>query len=167
MPQDHNDIEIRNLLFKKLSLKRRNNISLRMAPMIDMIFLLLIFFLVTAKFRPQEDLLPIKLPAPSKSVSSVAAPLVEPLVIRLRDTNDSLIIEIGNSKTLKIANDDIEKGLVTFSNDMLALYKAQKRTTADPVELDCDSDLSWSHLVKVYNILFGMGVTDITFPLED
>ena len=108
-----------------------------MAPMIDMIFLLLIFFLVTAKFRPQEDLLPIRLPAPSKSTATTAAPLVEPLVISLREADSGLVIRIDNSNTLKISNDDIEQGLVTFSNEMLELYKAQKRTTADPVELDC------------------------------
>lgn len=167
MQQDHDDTEIRNLLFKKLSLKRRSGISLRMAPMIDMIFLLLIFFLVTAKFRPQEDLLPMRLPAPSKSTAVAVAPLVEPLVISLRESSDGLVVEIDNSNRLEISDNNIEKGLVAFSNKMQDIYKAQKRTTADPVELDCDSDLSWDHLVKVYNILFGMGVTDITFPLED
>jgi len=166
MQQNDDYNEIRNLLFTKLQLKKRSNISLRMTPMIDMIFLLLVFFLVTAKFRPQEDLLPMQLPAPDTAVAA-ADILVDPLIISLSTKIDHLRIDIDNSKTFKIPDGDPDAALATFASEILSLYSAQNRVATDPVELDCDENLSWKHLVKVYNVLFGMGMTDITFPLTE
>ena len=41
--------------------RRRRRFGLRMTPMIDVIFLLLTFFVLTAKFRTPEQFLPIHL----------------------------------------------------------------------------------------------------------
>jgi len=55
-----------------------------MAPMIDMVFLLLIFFLVAAKWRPQEDFLPFQLPLAHAQEQRIGKP--EPLMIHISAT---------------------------------------------------------------------------------
>jgi len=67
-----------------LPVRARRIFSLRMAPMIDIIFLLLIFFLVAAKWRPAESFLPFKLPVGAAGNQAVVRP--EPLVIEISAT---------------------------------------------------------------------------------
>lgn len=157
--------EIKKLVMSKIARQRKSGYSLRMTPMIDMIFLLLVFFLVTAKFRPQEDYLPMMLP--SAAASQQSSGLIEPLVISLDTNGDQLTIKIDGQMNLTISDSDSENGLAQFTNDLSRLYSSQSRVASDPVELDCSEDLSWDHLVKIYNVLFGMGITDITFPVQE
>jgi biopolymer transport protein ExbD len=49
--------------------------------MIDMIFLLLLFFFVVAKWRPAEDFLPFRLSAAQAPGINIAKP--EPLIIHI------------------------------------------------------------------------------------
>ena len=51
--------------------KRRDDVTLDMSPMIDVVFLLLIFFLVTATFAQQDQsIIPLDLPEGQSGVSS-------------------------------------------------------------------------------------------------
>jgi len=47
------------------------------------------------------------------------------------------------------------------------MFESQKRTADDPIEIRCDDDLKWDHLVKIYNILYGMGAGNITFVINE
>jgi biopolymer transport protein ExbD len=73
-----------------------------MAPMIDMIFLLLIFFLVAAKWRPQEDFLPLQLPAAQARPSALGKP--EPLILHIFATKTGCKVQIGQLQTVGIEN---------------------------------------------------------------
>lgn len=157
------DDQIRKLLFEKVSRQRPRNFALRMAPMIDITFLLLIFFLVTAKFRPQEDILPMVLPSTSSQTQSLA--LIEPLVISLDSDSSGLTVAISHQPALIINENDIDNDILAFLPYIKNVYEKQGRTANDPVELICSEDLKWNHLVKIYNLLFGLGITDITFPV--
>ena len=68
----------------RLGNARRRCFALRMAPMVDMVFLLLIFFLVAAKWRPEEDFLPFQLATAQAQDARLGRP--EPLVIQIRAT---------------------------------------------------------------------------------
>ena len=48
--------------------------ELRMTPMIDVIFLLLIFFVCTANFKPPEEMLPIDATLPGSVTAEVVLP---------------------------------------------------------------------------------------------
>ena len=142
---------------------RRQCFSLRMAPMIDMIFLLLIFFLVAAKWRPQEDFLPFQLPAAQAQGHRLAKP--EPLIIHIFATQSGCQVRIGRSHTVQIENKNIEANLVMLMEKMESCLLEQKRFATDPVEIICDPQVKWEHLAKIYNMFFGAGLTDITFQM--
>lgn len=58
-----------------------------------MIFLLLIFFIVAGKWRPDEDFLPLKLPTADAQQQALAKP--EPLEICIFNTETGCRVQIG------------------------------------------------------------------------
>ena len=138
---------------------------MRMAPMIDVIFLLLIFFLVAAKWRPQEDFLPFKLPAAQAQDWQQVKP--EPLVIYLFSTETGCGVLIGQHESVQLENEGIEAGLVLLMEKIEKTMAAQKRFATDPVEILCDAEVKWEYFAKIYNMLFGAGLTDITFAMTE
>ena len=144
---------------------RRSRFTLRMAPMIDMIFLLLIFFLVAAKWRPQEDFLPLRLPAAQAAERRIGKP--EPLIIHIFATQTGCRVLIGGLETVRIENENVEADLAVLLAKTGDCLLAQKRFADDPVEIVCGADVKWDHLAKIYNMFFGAGLTDITFAMTE
>ena len=151
--------------FKRIFAGRRRVFSLRMAPMMDMIFLLLIFFLVTAKWRPEENFLPFQLPTAQAGQGQVGKP--EPLIIYIRGANQSCRVQIGQLYTVKIKNENIEADLAGLMEKIKSTLVTQKRYVSDPIEIICDANVKWEHLAKIYNLFFGAGLTDITFRMTE
>jgi biopolymer transport protein ExbD len=133
--------------------------------MIDMIFLLLIFFLVAAKWRPQEDFLPFRLPAAQANEHGLVKP--EPLIILISPTETGCQVRIGNLSPVKIRNETTEADLANLMQEMEKCLLAHKRFATDPVEIVCDPELRWEYLAKIYNILYGAGLTDVTFRMTE
>jgi len=131
--------------------------------MIDMTFLLLIFFLVAAKWRPKEDFLPFQLPADHSRGRSIGA--VEPLAIQISATAAGCKVQIGLSQAVAVEDRSIEEDLLSFSRRLGEALTEQKRYAADPVEIICATDVKWDYLAKIYNVLYGMGLSDITFRM--
>jgi biopolymer transport protein ExbD len=156
---------LRRDIFGKVFSGRRGGLTLRMAPMIDMIFLLLIFFLVAAKWRPQEDFLPLSLPAAEAQPSSVGTP--EPLMIYIRPAENGCEVQIGQAEALLIRDDNAEADFSALMDKIQQCLAAQKRFAADPVEIVCDPLVKWEHLTKVYNTLLGSGLTNIIFATTE
>ena len=144
---------------------RKSRITLRMAPMIDLIFLLLIFFLVAAKFRPQEDFLPFQLPAAYSQQQTVGKP--EPLTIRISAAPSGCLVQISRLSAVPIENENIEADLAVLMEKTRECLLAQKRLASDPVEIICDANVKWEHLAKIYNLFYGAGLTDITFQMTE
>jgi len=145
--------------------RHRRGFALRMAPMIDMIFLLLIFFLVTAKWRPQEDFLPLQLAGAQAQDATLGRP--EPLEIHIFGTPAGCRVQIGRADEVEIDDRTIEADLAAMIERIEACLLAQKRFTGDPVEIICSGDVKWDHLAKIYNVFFGAGLTDITFRMTE
>ena len=138
----------------------RTRSGLRMTAMIDVIFLLLAFFVLTAKFRAPEQFLPAAL---SSANAAVSPGIVEPLAITIHAEAGGCVILLGDTDPTHIDSATPEAALAVFADRLQAALQSQRRTTADPVEILCDDQVEWDHLVKVYNILYAMGITDITF----
>jgi biopolymer transport protein ExbD len=136
-----------------------------MAPMIDMIFLLLIFFLVAAKWRPKEDFLPMQLAAAGFGVQSVGKP--EPLLIQISQGDTGCRVQIGPSYVADIPAQNPEPGLATLIEKTRQCLLDQKRYASDPVEIVCDPDVKWENLARIYNVFVGIGLNDITFRLTE
>jgi len=143
----------------------RAGYTLRMAPMIDMIFLLLIFFLVTAKWRPQEDFLPFQLPVAEAQNGVLGCP--EAMEIYISATPSGCEVRIGELHPVQIDNETIDANLAVLMEKMNECMLAQKRFAGDPVEIICGPDVKWEHLARIYNLFFGAGLTDITFRMTE
>ena len=144
---------------------RKRGFSLRMAPMIDMIFLLLIFFLVTAKWRPKENFLPLQLPTAGATEAHIGK--AEPLIIYIFGADQGCLVQIGQLYSVKIKNEDIETALAGLMEKIKSTMAGQKRYVSDPIEIVCGPDVKWEHLAKIYNLFFGAGLTDITFRMTE
>ena len=148
-----------------LNRNRRSSFTLRMAPMIDIIFLLLIFFFVAAKWRPTEEFLPFQLSAAQAQNLTIGKP--EPLIIYISATQTGCEVQIGRLQTVRIENESIEENLAALMEEMKNCLLVQKRLTTDPIEIVCAPDIRWDHLAKIYNLFFGAGLTDIAFRMTE
>jgi biopolymer transport protein ExbD len=136
-----------------------------MAPMIDMIFLLLIFFLVAGNYRPEEDYLPFQLPTALGQEANRVKP--EPLVIRIAGTPSGCEVRINVTHSFDIDQQDSEQGLASMLSGLDECMRSQGRFTSDPVEIVCEPEVKWEYLAKIYNTLYGAGLTDITFRMTE
>ena len=145
--------------------RRRRFFVLRMAPMIDVIFLLLIFFLVAARYRPQEDFLPLKVATAHAEVQPFARP--EPLMIKISPSAAGCEVQIGRCETVGVSSQNIDVDLVLLMQQIQGCLTQQKRFASDPVEIVCGPDVKWEYLAKIYNVFYGLGLTDITFAMTE
>ena len=156
----------KNILNGKIGL-RKSSIGLRIAPMIDMIFLLLIFFLVAAKWSPQEDFLPLQLPVANAGTVAQNTVKPEPLIIQITPTSTGCRVQIGLSHSVDIPSQNPEQALASLMEQTKLCLSEQKRYASDPVEIICAGKVKWENLAQIYNVLYGMGLTDITFQMTE
>jgi biopolymer transport protein ExbD len=149
----------------RINRSRRHPFVLRMAPMIDIIFLLLIFFFVAARWRPSEDFLPFRLSAAHTRSLPIGKP--EPLIISIAAIEGGCEVRIGRLQTVRIEDENIEANLAVLMQELNNCLLAQKRFATDPIEIVCEPELKWDHLAKIYNLFFGAGLTDITFRMTE
>ena len=136
---------------------------LKMTPMIDVIFLLLTFFVLTANFRVPEDYLPIKIAQDGRGgIPSI----IEPLSISIEAAKGGVDIKIGSAETLNVRESALDEGLAGFANSLKTTMESSFRKPGDPVEIECGQEVSWDHLVKIYSILSAFGADNITFNMQ-
>lgn len=152
-------------VLKRVYVGQRRTFSLRMAPMIDVIFLLLIFFFVAAKWRPEENFLPFQLPTAQAQGQQLGKP--EPLIIYIEATQTGCRVQVGQLYTVQIENKEIETDLAVLMGKIEKSLRRQKRFATDPIEIICGPEVKWEHLAKIYNMFFGAGLTDITFQMVE
>lgn len=110
---------------------RRESLSMDLTPLIDMVFLLLVFFLVTSTFKKDELALLLKLPKSEQGAG--AAKKIDQLTIELSDNE----VAINGKKS------SLEEMPSTFS-------KTEKETL---VNLRVDGEVKYTRLVKVLDLL--------------
>ena len=152
-------------VLRKHNCRPRRNITLRMAPMIDIIFLLLIFFLVAGNWRPQEDFLPFKLPVAQAQSPVTEKP--EPLTIHVLSTPSGCQVRFGQTHSITIDQHNNDQALIQLLEKLKQCLIEQKRFAGDPVEIICEPQVKWDYLAKIYNTLYGAGLTDIAFRMTE
>lgn len=110
---------------------RRESIAMDLTPLIDIVFLLLIFFLVTSSFKKEELALLLKLPQTEEGTSE--AKKIDQLTIELTD------------------NDVAINGKKSTMDDLPALFEKAKKETL--INLRVDGDVKYTRLVKVLDLL--------------
>jgi biopolymer transport protein ExbD len=156
---------LQKALQERLSARKRRPFSFRMTAMIDMVFLLLIFFLVTAKWRPPEHFLPMKLPGTDAAEQAIGK--AEPLVIYISEIPNGCQVQLEYDQRIQIRDGTIENDLALMVERLNVFLVAKKRYVSDPIELICSPAVKWDYVAKIYNMLYGAGLTDITFEMTE
>ncbi len=138
--------------------------QVRMIPMIDVVFLLLIFFLLTANFRPREGFLPAELP---RQITRSELVELEPLLVYLHSRPDgSCEVDIGDA-TFTIVSPKEGGDFSSLGVELLKVINRQGRKLDDPVKLVPNSHTKWDHVVKTYDTLWQLDLRNIIFTLVE
>ena len=130
------------------------DVKLELTPMIDVTFLLLIFFICTMKFKVLEGKLVTNLPKDVGVNSSPVDDILEKVEI-------DILVDKTRPEGFKVAiNSVVVQDLKTFYNRIVAFIRndAETRATLYPRE-----GVNYEQVVKVVDQLLAANLTDITF----
>ena len=105
----------------------QEDVSLNLAPLIDVVFLLLIFFLVTARFQQEDHELDVQLPTASE-----ARPLtVEPAELFVGIDQQGQYFIDGRQMTLQEVDEVIRRAAINNPMNQSVIIRADKRVPLD------------------------------------
>ena len=121
--------------------RKKHRISLDMTPLIDCVFLLLVFFLVTSVFKQDKSVLKLLLP---ETTSEVKQEVSEGLFIELSEMEMAVNGDVVNLETLRA------KGAAIQNKKAPVALKIDKKTPYERVAQVLDV----LQMEKIYNIQF-------------
>ena len=136
---------------------RGTPIAVNLAPMIDVTFLLLIFFLVTTTFERAEGILASDLPR-GDVAHAVALP-VSPIVIRLAQTgvgHDDCTISIDRVQNVPQRFDEL-------SGFLHGIHEQPGFDKQTPVVIVSEHNVHWDHVVGCWNAALRAGCERVAF----
>ncbi len=133
----------------KLNTKLPEPIGFQLAPMLDVVFLLLIFFVVTQKIILNEQDLKVKVPTAPKTEEQTSRAIDE-IIINAREEDGELVITIDREVFTR------EK-LDTMLRRMVAVNPNQ------PVRIRMDADMRCQKLADVITTCTQAGVYNVNF----
>ena len=136
----------------KFNTKVPEPIGFQLAPMLDVVFLLLIFFVVTQKFILNEEDLKVKVPTAPKSTEETSRAINE-MIINAREEDGDLVITIDRElHTLKSLKEMLEKQIGVDPNQ--------------PVRIRGDAQMSWQRMADVISTCSQAGVWNVSFSKQ-
>lgn len=136
----------------KLNVKIPEGIGFQLAPMLDVVFLLLVFFVVTQNFILNEQDLKVKVPTAPKSTEEESRAIDE-IIINAREENGELIITIDREVFT-------QEKLTTMLKRMVAVNPNQ------PVRIRGDAEMSWQKMADVISTCSQAGVWNVSFSKQ-
>jgi biopolymer transport protein ExbD len=136
----------------KFNTKIPEPIGFQLAPMLDVVFLLLIFFVVTQKFILNEQDLKVKVPTAPKSTEETSRAIDE-IIINAREEDGDLIITIDREVFTR------EK-LHAMLQRMISVNPNQ------PVRIRGDAQMSWQRMADVISTCSQAGVWNVSFSKQ-
>jgi biopolymer transport protein ExbD len=128
----------------KFYARKRRPLYINIIPLIDILVILLIFFIATTTFRKRKPQLEINLPD-SKTAQAAAATKDEPLVLRVKDATAITLDEKP----------------ITLPTLAAALKSARAEAPARPIALQADRAAPFGVVVQVLDALKQAGVENI------
>jgi len=128
-------------------IKKNSRPVLHLAAMIDVVFLLLIFFMCTMSFHAPEKNLPAQMPALAQPVALEEFP---PTRVWIRQTHQGHLLTC----------DDQPCGDFTALHAMLS---ARRRIADVPVVIGSDQDIPFGLLVNALDTCYDVGLTRVAF----
>ncbi len=124
--------------------------SLTITPLIDVVFLLLIFFLVASRFSEEERQLDLNLPSVSEAMS-VTAPINE-IVVNI-DAAGQFFID-GEFRPLEQVEQILRRAQTNNPLTQAVVIRADKAT-------------DWDHVATAMNLCKKVGIEDFSATSED
>ncbi len=133
--------------------------ELDISSLIDVCFLLLIYFLVTSTIAPRETDLGMSLPAANPSNEQ---PKIEPMFIRV-DAGGVIYTGVGAGQ--QQLDSDASVRDVPLLDSQLDLYAAAARSAGSTplVQVYVDPGTTQQRVIDVLNSLAGAGISSVTF----
>jgi len=134
--------------------------KLEISSLIDICFLLLIYFLVTSTLIPKETDLQMQLPA--KVQDATRTPDIDPMFIRI-DANGSIFVGTGSAQ--QIMDTDPNDRNVPLLSAQLGLYASAARgaDSVPLVQLYADGNAVQQRVIDVLNALARVEISSVTF----
>lgn len=136
----------------KLNVKIPESVGFQLAPMLDVVFILLIFFVVTQRIILNEQDLKVKVPTVPKTTED-AARAIDEIIINAREENDDLIITI-------------DREIFTPEKLSTMLKRMVKVNPSQPVRIRADAEMRWQKVADVIHTCSDAGVWNISFSQQ-
>lgn len=136
----------------KFNHKPNTDTGFQLAPMLDVVFLLLIFFVVTQKFIMNEQDLKVKVPTAPQTQEETSRAIDE-IIINVREENNELVITIDREI---FTRDDLRK----LMERMVAVNPNQ------PVRIRGDAETRWQKIADVISTCSEAKVWNISFSKQ-
>ncbi|MBN2218225.1 MAG: biopolymer transporter ExbD [Pirellulales bacterium] len=135
--------------------RRQEPIRLMMTPMIDIVFLLLIFFIMTFKIVSPEGDFNIRMPAEAPAARDPGILMIPPLKVRLTaDRNGGLTgVYLGEARMADAAPfEELRERIMQIVGDDAGPGSAVEDSE---VELDCDYNLRFEYAIDAITAVSG------------
>lgn len=133
--------------------------ALDISSLIDVCFLLLIYFLVTSTITPRESDLGMALPAANPSNEQ---PVIDPMFIQI-EKNGAIYTGVGAGRQ-PMDSDESVRELPLLRSQLEIYSQAAKAANSKPlVQVYADGDASQQRVIDVLNALAGVGINSVTF----
>lgn len=129
--------------------RRKRKIDIQMAPLIDCVFLLLIFFMVATTFAPQAGIR-VKLPPPSQATTE------KPKGLIIRIANPEMSQEWGTM----VLNDEI-----VVMKELLGKFQNATIEQKSMLIIQAERDVFHEQIVKIMDLAKQAGINDIGFAM--
>ncbi|MDO5472430.1 MAG: biopolymer transporter ExbD [Akkermansia sp.] len=137
----------------KINAKIPEPIGFQLAPMLDVVFLLLIFFVVTQKFILNEQDLKVKVPTAPKTTEEASRAIDEIIINAREEADGKLVITIDRE---------------VFSLEALEqrLRRQVRLNEHQPVRIRGDAEMRWQKVADVISTCTKAGVYNVSFSKQ-
>ena len=118
--------------------------SLSLTPLIDIVFLLLIFFLVATRFADEDRELAVNLPTASEAQPQTAAPR-------------QIVVNIDAENNLYLGSQLMDLDTLRDAMETARLNNPMSQT----VIIRADRDCVWNTVAAVTNLCYAIGIHDV------
>ncbi|RKY13451.1 MAG: hypothetical protein DRP52_02725 [Planctomycetota bacterium] len=113
-----------------------------MTPIIDVVFLLIIFFMLVAQFIVAEQY-KVSVPGEIKTAQAKDTEEIHPLTITVMpDERQGFVCAVGSEKLASVKGKDMKALIISAINDYLTKHKPDDKT----VRLRCDRSISFGQV---------------------
>ena len=141
------------------------SLQLQMVSMIDVVFLLLVFFLLTANFRSREGFLPAELP---RRITRAELAVIEPLELVIATlANGQCQVSVAGEGGFVFRSDSNGGGFAQLLEQLQQTLATQKRYAEDPIKLRPLTHTRWDHVVQTYDVIRQLDLQNVIFAVAN